>query len=139
MRRSSIVALSLLGVGGAALAGSAFTGGSCERGYASLDQCVSAHSAAGCTAQTRTSPDGVPATVYLGPNRNCSAWNHGGLYFMPGLWGRSGYYGGYAPNRTSYAPGSTTRAPTATPGSSVNSPSSRGGFGSTGSGFSSGS
>ena len=137
MRRSSIVALSLLGLGGTALAGSAFTGGSCERAYASLDQCVAQHGNADCTPQTRNGPDGNASTVYLGPNRGCSMWNHGGIYFLPGLYGGGYYGGGYGPRY--FAPGTTTRAPIGTPGTGIGSPSSRGGFGSTGSSFSSGS
>jgi len=138
MRRSSIVALSLLGVGGTALAASAFTGGSCERAYPTLDQCVAQHGNASCTSTTRDGPDGKPTTVFLGPNRSCSAWNHGGLFFMPGYWGGYGYYGGgYHPGY--YAPGSTTRSPVGTPGSSIGGGSTRGGFGGTGSSFSSGS
>lgn len=136
MRRSSIVALSLLGVGGTALAASAFTGGNCERAYPTMDQCVAQHGNTNCTMQNRTGPDGKSTTVALGPNRSCSAWNHGGLFFMPGMYGGYGYAGGYAPN--TYAPGSTTRTPTGLPGSSVGGGSSqRGGFGGTGSSFSS--
>ena len=135
MRRSSIVALSLLGVGGVALAGSAFTGGSCERAYSTADQCAAAHGVANCSVQTRTGPDGTQTPVVLGPNRSCSAWNHGGLYFLPGFYGGGGYYGG-GYSTPAYAPGSTGRVPVGTPGS-VGSPSSRGGFGGTGSSFSS--
>lgn len=131
MRRSSIVALSLLGVGGTALAASSFTGGRCERVYPSMSQCIAAHDASRCTEQTRTGPDGKLTTVGVGPDRSCSAWHGGGVYFMPGYWG-STYHSGY------YAPGGGSARTSVAPGSTVGG-SQRGGFGSTGSRFYSGS
>jgi hypothetical protein len=137
MRRSSLITLSLLGVGGSALAASAFTGGNCERGYATLDQCVAAHSMAECSIQTRTGPDGTQSTVAVGPGRSCSAWHSGGTYFMPGYYGGylfgGGYGGGYWSGRSS------SSSPAGTTSGGLSGGSTRGGFGGTGSAFSSGS